>query len=115
MAQSPAFDLVLFGYRNDVARARTLGFLSRFPVSAAGPVTLEQDVSVPQRVFVGLELGAAQRICAQLEQLGAQVALLPVTSPDGRRFPDAEPNPSLPAPRAKDDVTILCAACKPPS
>ena len=103
MTQSPAFDLVLFGYRNDVARARTLDFLSRLPVSAAGPAPIEHDTSVPQRVFVGLNLEEAQRICAQLEQLGAQVALLPVAAPEGIPLPDTEPDLS---PHSKDEATV---------
>ena len=106
MAQSPVFDLVLFGYRNDVARARTLGFLRGFPASSAGPTPPEDDVSVPQRVFAGLELEAAQRLCAQLEQLGAQVALIPVVTAEEPQRPDAGQHPVPPTPRPTDGVTI---------
>jgi peptidase MA superfamily protein/tetratricopeptide repeat protein len=76
MAGADAFDLVIFGYRNDLARARTLEFLNRLPLSAAGPTRLDHATAMPQRLFAALDRERAQQLCGILEQFGAQVTLL---------------------------------------
>jgi tetratricopeptide (TPR) repeat protein len=79
---SSLFDVVLFGYRNDLARERILNYLTELPRSPAGPAPLRRETPLPQRLFTALELEDAQRLCAQLERLGAQVGMLPAgTSP----------------------------------
>lgn len=79
MADDTLFDIVLFGYRNDIARARTLEFLDRLPLGQAGPARLDRYTGLPQRLFAVLPRAEAQRVRAELEELGAQVALVEVT------------------------------------
>src|SRR5262249_50662017 len=86
----PTFDLVLFGFRNDLARAQTLAFLRGLPPTSP-PMLFERDTSVPRRLFAALELSHAQSLLAQLERFGAQVALLPVD-------PQAPPSEAASAP-----------------
>lgn len=70
------FDVVLFGYRNDVAGARTLAFLKEWGAAEGSPIPIDAHTSLPQRLFTGLEKERAEELRRQLEQLGAQVALL---------------------------------------
>jgi tetratricopeptide (TPR) repeat protein len=85
MADRGVFDLILFGYRNDLARARTLAFLDQLMPSQSGPTCLEPAASLPHRLFAALDRERADQLCAQLEALGAQVTLLqagvPSTTP----------------------------------
>jgi cytochrome c-type biogenesis protein CcmH/NrfG len=81
MADGLFFDVVLFGYRNDLARERVLESLHELPRLPAGPAPLGRDTPLPQRLFTTLELERAQQVCAQLEQLGAQVGMLQVGVP----------------------------------
>jgi len=77
MSDDRVFDVVLFGYRNDLARAQTLDFLRQLPASESGPLTLDDGSGVPQRLFAALDPEGAERVRAELERLGAQVALVP--------------------------------------
>jgi len=81
MADGGVFDLILFGYRNDLARAQTLEFLDQLPPSYSGPTRLDPGVSLPQRLFAALERASAEQLCTRLEALGAQVALLQASVP----------------------------------
>jgi Flp pilus assembly protein TadD len=81
MAAGDVFDLVLFGYRNDLARGRTLAFLNELSPAEAAPARLETDTSTPQRLFAALDRERAEQLRGQLEQLGAQVALLHAGAP----------------------------------
>lgn len=87
MVDGSLFDVALFGYRNDVARARTLAFLSDVPPSPSGPLRLDRDTTLPQRLFSALESERAQQLQAQLEELGAQVALIQVGLPPASELP----------------------------
>ena len=82
VSDSVQFDVILFGYRNDLARARTLDFLAATPASDSGPNRLNATTPLPQRLFAGLEQQRAEGVRAQLESLGAQVTLLPTVQPD---------------------------------
>jgi len=81
MADGSFFDVVLFGYRNDLARARTLEYLGELPRSSEGPVPLGRDTPLPQRLFATLEQERARQVCSRLEALGAQVGMLEVGAP----------------------------------
>ncbi len=69
------FDVVLLGYRNDIAQARTLEFLDQLPLQAR-PALLDRSSGLPQRLFAALDREPAQRLRATLEALGAQVTLV---------------------------------------
>jgi tetratricopeptide (TPR) repeat protein len=71
------FDVLLLGYRNDVARARTLEFLDRLPLPLA-TTQVGRQLDLPQRLFTALDREQAQRLRAALEACGAQVALVSV-------------------------------------
>jgi tetratricopeptide (TPR) repeat protein len=77
MANGSVFDVVLLGYRNDIAQARTLEFLDQLPL-AFGPPQVDRVTGLPQRLFTALDNERAQRLRAALEACGAQVALLEV-------------------------------------
>ena len=78
-AREGMFDIVLFGYRNDVARARTVEFLDQLSLAHTSPATLDSHTGLPQRLFAALTRAQAQQLRAELEDLGAQVALVEVT------------------------------------
>ena len=75
MADGSLFDVVLLGYRNDIARARTLEFLDRLPL-ALGPAPLDRPTGLPQRLFTAVAHEHAQRLREALEGCGAQVMLV---------------------------------------
>ena len=87
MADDRVFDVVLFGYRNDLARAQTLDFLRQLPASESGPLTLDDGSGMPQRLFAALDPERAERVRAELERLGAQVALVPAGQQTTRHVP----------------------------
>jgi len=80
MAKGGVFDLLILGFRNDVARARTLEFLNRLPPSDATPTALAPRTSTPQRLFAALDAERAHQLRRQLEALGAQVRLINVSA-----------------------------------
>src|SRR5262245_23641603 len=96
------FDIVIFGYRNDLARARTLEFLNQLPLSESGPAKLDRETAMPQRLFAAMEKERAQNLCSQLEHLGAQVAFLEAGTPTSEA-PAVEPA----APRSSLRLTTL--------
>ncbi len=79
MEPRPAFDIVLLGYRNDVARARTLEFLQRSSLVPGAP-RADRVAGLPQRLFTALDHEHAQRVHAALEACGAQVMLVEVSA-----------------------------------
>ncbi len=81
MTNGRVFDIVIFGFRNDIARARVLDFLHELPPARSGPTQINRDSSLPQRLFAALERQEAQQLRAQLEDLGAQVMLIEADSP----------------------------------
>lgn len=87
---SPRFDLVLFGYRNDLARARVLEHLRRLP---AGTTEIAIDAPLPQAVMRGVDHTFGLRRLAELRDLGAQARLMAV---DGDEEPLPPPPPAPP-------------------
>ena len=96
MASTETFDVVLFGYRNDVSRARTLDFLRRAAAEDPNVFRVEGHTPLPQRLLVAAERDPAQTIVAELEELGAQVGLVPVTAPSVVVHADAPPRAGRP-------------------
>jgi len=76
MADGGIFDVVVFGFRNDLARARVLEYLDHLPAARSGPLHLAPDTAFPQRLFTALRGDDAQQLRRELETLGAQVALI---------------------------------------
>lgn len=66
-------DVVLYGYRNDLARARVVEFVMRQVPADAGPAPLRTDTATPVRLYAGLEADVARVVAAHLDDLGAQV------------------------------------------
>jgi tetratricopeptide (TPR) repeat protein len=86
MAGRDEWDLVLFGYRNELARERVLQYLATVP----GVPTIDRQTKVPQRLFAQLPAARAHQLEQELEALGAQIAVVPV-------LPPTAPAPERPA------------------
>ncbi len=111
MADGSIFDVLLLGYRNDVAQARTLEFLDQLPLTlATAPVGRNADL--PQRLFTALGREQAQRLRAALEACGAQVELVPVDVGEAQALvtpPPAE-TPATPSRTSWPSVLLLVLA-----
>jgi propionyl-CoA carboxylase beta chain len=83
------FDLVLLGYRNDLARERAIAFLRRLPPDI-GSVDLHRDCPLPHVLLADLDHGVGLRLAAELRKRGAQVRLC---GSDGTQAPEAAPPP----------------------
>ncbi len=96
MAGAPRFDLLLLGYRNDLARERIRAFL-RGPEAPFGkPIEAGHCVDLPHRLYSDIERQVGLRLVRQLGAQGAHVRLVPAAA-------DAvEPTPSSPAAPAGD-------------
>ncbi|HVN87340.1 MAG TPA: tetratricopeptide repeat protein [Candidatus Binatia bacterium] len=81
------FDLVLFAYRNDLARERVLDYLAGMPISARGPSPIDRSTPTPQRLFNGLTESDARLLRDELERLGAHVGLVPLHAVAAERLP----------------------------
>jgi tetratricopeptide (TPR) repeat protein len=83
MAGSTPIDVILLGFRNDLARVRALDLLQQpgFPPH----LRIDPSASLPQRIYAGLDAAQARQVSRMLEILGAQVALHPV--PDAGSSP----------------------------
>jgi tetratricopeptide (TPR) repeat protein len=77
----PRFNLLLLGYRNDIARGRVLDFLRALPYSQAKSAAIGPDTKLPARLFENLAAAEGQQLRTDLEGLGAQTALVPVAAP----------------------------------
>ncbi len=71
----PTFELILLGYRNDLARERTIAFLRRLPDEIAGIQDLHRDTPLPYTVVAAIDHDRGLRMVAQLRERGAQVRL----------------------------------------
>jgi tetratricopeptide (TPR) repeat protein len=96
------FDLLLLGYRNDLARERVLAYLLSLPESQGGPVALARDGDLPQILRDGIDHTAGLRLLAELRDRGAQARL--VASHQSREMENAgvpaDPPPPASAPPA---------------
>ena len=89
MSAKPTFDLLLLGYRNDLAREHTLARLRRlavrYPVDA-----VDRDTPLPHPILTGIDHDFGLDLCAQLRQDGAQVRLV---ASEPLRSADPPPSP----------------------
>ena len=74
MTGQDEWDLVLFGYRNELARERVLQYLATVP----GVPPIDRHTKVPQRLFAQLPAARAHQLETDLKVLGAQIAVVPV-------------------------------------
>jgi tetratricopeptide (TPR) repeat protein len=86
MTSATGVDVVVLGFRNDVARARSVEFLQQQCRVDRRLAAMDGNTPLPHRVCAGMEADDAQRLCEELRQLGAQV-----TGP-ARPVPDAAPS-----------------------
>jgi tetratricopeptide (TPR) repeat protein len=107
MAVHPTFDVVLVGYRNDLARARTLEFLSRMHPAWPSLAPVDRAAPLPHRLFAALPGDEAQQIHAQLEEYGAQVALVGVAPADTPQGMPAALSPARSAGGGRLTVLLL--------
>jgi Flp pilus assembly protein TadD len=71
-------NLILLGCRNDVARARVIAHLRQVVPSEHGPAPVGHDTPLPLRLFHGLTVEQARKLQAELDEIGAQTALVSI-------------------------------------
>jgi tetratricopeptide (TPR) repeat protein len=110
---APLFDLLLLGYRNDLARERVLAYLRSLPDRLGGPITVARDADLPQVLCDGIDHAAGLHLLAELRDRGAQVRLVssrheadPVTVP-ARPLPTPAPAPAASATSAARLLALL--------
>jgi tetratricopeptide (TPR) repeat protein len=69
------FDLLLLGFRNDLARERTLTLLGRM-AGRHRIAIVDRETPLPHRLLVGIDHELGLDLCAQLRRSGAQVRLV---------------------------------------
>lgn len=84
MAGAQLFDLILLGYRNDLARERTLDYLREQPAAAFGPAQVERASPLPHRLYHAVDYEHGFRLLVPLRQRGAQVRLVAVAADEVR-------------------------------
>lgn len=75
MERHPIFELILLGYRNDLARERTLAFLRRLPEEVVGAIELHRDTELPYTLLSTANHDLALRLLGELRERGAQARL----------------------------------------
>jgi tetratricopeptide (TPR) repeat protein len=98
MSAETRFDLLLLGYRNDLARERVIAYLRALPASGGGPVAIERDDVLPRTLLAGLDHDRGLRMLAVLRERGAQVRLVTVEESVEAA---ADPEAALPAARGE--------------
>jgi tetratricopeptide (TPR) repeat protein len=88
------FDLLLLGFRNDLARERTIDFVRQQPIGPSGPSVLERTTPLPHRLYTRIDQDVGLQLLRPLRELGAQARLVPTESAgDSRDVPAPEPLP----------------------
>lgn len=72
---SPLFDLMLLGYRNDLARERVLASIDRL-AGTTRLAAIDRGTVLPQRLATGLDHDVGLSLCAELRRRGAVVRLV---------------------------------------
>ncbi|MBI3785051.1 MAG: hypothetical protein HY270_16800 [Deltaproteobacteria bacterium] len=98
----PVYDVLLVGFRNDLARARTLKFLDG---------ENHEDISqpLPRLIYAGLARNEAEQVRAELERLGAQVTLRNANQP-AMPLTDVAPPASAIAPSLARALSLAAIA-----
>ncbi len=96
MAAEPRFDLVLLGFRNDVARERTLALLRRQSVPGAAVTRIDDQTRLPCVVYQAIDHAIGLGLLRPLHECGALVRL--VASDDGDAAAAAAPAAPIPEP-----------------
>ena len=76
MEDTPRFDLLLLGYRNDLARERTRYFLRHLPEALGGPVDVEPQAELPIVLLPGIDHALGLGLAGQLRDRGAYARLV---------------------------------------
>jgi tetratricopeptide (TPR) repeat protein len=112
MNEVERFDLLLLGFRNDLARERTLRLVRGQPAGASGPQPLERETPLPYRLYTGLSQDEGFRLLRPLRECGAHARLVAalVAERGGEAVdePRAARQPSSPR-RASGTVLLLAA------
>lgn len=95
---TPLFDLVLLGFRNDLARERVRAYLRTRPEDEGGPLLLGAETALPRVVDAGLDHDAGLRRLGELRERGAHVRLMPSAAAEPEDDPPAEPMPAAGGP-----------------
>jgi tetratricopeptide (TPR) repeat protein len=76
MNDTPRFDLLLLGYRNDLARERTRYFLRHLPEALGGSVDVGPQAALPCLLFSDIDHARGLRLAGQLRERGAYARLV---------------------------------------
>lgn len=95
---SPLFDLLLLGYRNELARERVVAYLRSLPDTQGGPVEIDRTASLPWKVRADIDHDAGLRLLGELRERGAHVRLV-AGGDDAHRTAPAARAPALPSSR----------------
>jgi tetratricopeptide (TPR) repeat protein len=82
------FDLLLVGFRDERARARTIAVVKRQRPGPCGPAPIDADTPLPFRLYAGLDQEQGLRLLAPLRDLGAQVRLVAAPA-DAEALPES--------------------------
>ncbi len=99
-------DIILLGFRNEVARERVLEALAAGGVGAEPHLPLERDAPLPHRLYAGISADRAAVMRQRLELLGAQVTARPEGAPSAEASPPSSGRSSATRP-----LLLLGAAC----
>ncbi len=72
----PTFELILLGYRNDLARERTIAYLRRLPTELTRGLNIHRDTPLPCTLLDGVDHDIGLELVAKLRERGAQVRLV---------------------------------------
>ena len=75
MPADAKYDLLLLGYRNDLARERSIAYLRRLGAELGGPVDIRRDTPLPFCVLAGIGRDQGLLLLTALSERGAQIRL----------------------------------------
>ena len=110
---APLFDLLLLGYRNDLARERVLGCLRGIPHDQGGPIVVERDAVLPVVLRGRIDHDTGLSLLARLRDQGAQVRLVPNDDLDDVPVepPVAPPPAPTPSSGGAGRLLVMLALC----
>jgi tetratricopeptide (TPR) repeat protein len=99
MPTAAKYDLLLLGYRNDLARERTVTFLRRLSTELGGPVDIQRDTPLPFCVLAGVGRDQGLLLLTALSERGAQARLAVEVAADAPELAEVA-SVAKPEPRA---------------